>query len=248
MHWNGTAWTVQNFPLPDNFFPFSVEATSTRNVWGYGKSRCKGGHQPCATEIWHWTGRRFTYRKVPGLVFAVAGAGKFAWLLSLRDITDASSDPDLARPYVYRWNGAHLRQVTRLTGRIGLRLGLPQLAASPQGQLWMLAGATSVHKPETLFHWNGHRWVPHVRTEHLSNRLPNPWVISYDGSDGTWIGPYVHWTGRRWVTAFPAKSGPGSLTKGLEATTYIPGSASAWAVGSRDHATNGIIAVYGRLP
>jgi hypothetical protein len=71
----------------------------------------------------------------------------------------------------------------------------------------MLAGATSVHKPETLFAGMG---------------------IAGD--------------------RLPGQVKPGKPYQGLEATTYIPGSASAWAVGSRDHVTNGIIAVYGRLP
>ena len=28
-------------------------------------------------------------------------------------------------------------------------------------------------------------------------------ALTYDGHDGVWAGPYAHWTGTKWINAYP---------------------------------------------
>jgi hypothetical protein len=62
-----------------------------------------------------------------------------------------------------------------------------------------------------------------------------------------WVGPYLHWTGSRWIDAFPAVNPFPSLSGfSLQAIAPVPGSSGLWAAGADSKGR--MIAVYGRQP
>ena len=110
---------------------------------------------------------------------------------------------------VYAATGTGLHRIAS-PGRAGM---FPQIAASPSGQLWLLVVyGSSAHKPDLLRSWNGHSWtrrnVP-AKAQKLS--YGSSGGFTWDGSHGVWLGPYTHWTRRRWILPHHARGADDSL-------------------------------------
>jgi hypothetical protein len=166
------------------------------------------------------------------------------WILSqqaLRGGTLGSSVPQF-----YYSDASGVRELTTPRGRIGV---FPQIAASPSGQLWLLAPGLSRHRFGAVDYWNGTRWTAHQIPDRNDFSFGS-WGFAYDDHGGVWLGPYLHWTGRRWIATTP----PGP-TRSFELmyVAPIPGSSAAWAVGFNSarpgsRASRGLIALYGERP
>jgi hypothetical protein len=247
MVYDGAGWAAVT--VPDDIDPGAVLSHS--DVWGTAGSSCTGGNAAiCVTTVWHWNGETWTSSQVKGLFEGSAAAGGHAWLVTLTHISDFNSRP-VGYAAIYRSAGAALQ---RLAAPV-LKIAYPAVAASPAGQMWMLAGAASA-KSTLLLHWTGRRWTDAAVPAHAAGSS-EPFILSvplvYDGHGGVWAGPDAHWTGTKWINAFPVTSPTGSDESGLDSIAVVPGSASVWGVGSvqrtpRSRTLDSLIEVYGGLP
>ena len=119
------------------------------------------------------------------------------------------------------------------------------LAAEPDGGLWLLAAPLHGDK-WILRHWAGNRWTQLTIPRKLNSALGTD-TLTYDGRAGVWIGSYLHWTGSRWIDAYPSVNPFPSLSGfSLPAVAPVPGSGSLWAAGADNEGR--LIAVYGAQP
>jgi hypothetical protein len=240
--WNGSSW-----------HPVSLRSTfaavlSSSDVWGLDNGgNCTNGKQPiCTSTVWHWRdGSTITYQ-IPGAAGAVAGAGRHAWILAQHAIKDLNGPHMSGLAAIYSGDASGLHPSTAPAGRMGI---FPQLAASPRGQLWLLAPGLSGHDFGGVDYWNGRGWVRH-RIPTANDVTFGSWGFTFDDQRGVWLGPYLHWTGSRWISTNP--HGPTQAYE-LMFVAPIPGSASAWAVGFNNarpgtRAYRGLIALYGGRP
>jgi hypothetical protein len=271
LRWNGSAWRSEPVPGGRQFLAYQVQVPSDGSVWVTGMTRnglpraevrvdgtwrrvavppgtmgmvplsgsdawgidgndysCTGSAPPvCETSVWHYTDGSFTYFPVPGTVSQITAAGHRVWVL--------------ASEAVYAATGTGLHRIAS-PGRAGM---FPQIAASPSGQLWLLVVyGRSAHKPDSLRSWNGHSWTRRNVPAKAQKLSYGSWGFTWDGSHGVWLGPYTHWTGRRWI-----RTTPGAPTTAFEllTVTAIPRSASAWAVGTGKPGRY-VLALYGARP
>jgi hypothetical protein len=207
------------------------------DVWGYTPS-CPGppSAPDCTTDVWRWNGGTVTNYSVPGYVMAMTSGGSRVWVLSE---PSADSPTSTGKAQAYESTGAGLHQIASPGRRLGI---FPQLAASPKGQVWILDGDTGSHARQALSYWNGRKWS----TQLIPNRFDfGSWGFVFDDQDGVWLGPYTHWTGRKWVATSP--SGPTEAYELMEVAP-VPRSASAWAVGFPGSGRWGLIALLGKRP
>jgi hypothetical protein len=148
-------------------------------------------------------------------------------------------------PYAIR---GHWRKLATPSARGGVGDGV---AASSYGGLWLLVTSTGRRKPWHLDVWHAGSWTAHALPARLDGEpvLASSGDLVFDGHDGVWIAPYLHWTGHRWVNAYRDVFPYGDLS----AVAPVPGTRSAWGVGSAlssgsDGIGHAIVAVYGKVP
>jgi hypothetical protein len=250
MVWNGSKWNP--VPVPMNLAYNPVAVLSRSDVWGSTGTSCAGGNNAiCTSTVWHWNGAAWTSYQVKGFFEGLAGAGSHAWLVTLTHISNFNSRP-VGYAAIYRTTGATLQRVAAPV----LKIEHPAVAASPGGQVWMLASPGSDKNATLLIHWTGRTWTDARVPARVGSSEPfiieDPFI--YDGHDGVWAGAYAHWTGTKWINAFQVASMPGTDGFGLLALAVVPGSASVWAAGEVGRSPNNtrtndsLIAVYGGVP
>jgi hypothetical protein len=270
VHWNGKGWHQQTVPGSKNCIPYSVQATSATSVWVMCEWAVNG--PPTAFvlsggtwrsvqlpdtvtataadsadvwgygtgQVWHWSAGTVTnFSPPPGHVVSMAAAGGHVWLLA-----DTGSQTQSGRVTVYEAGSSGLRKVAAIGARVGV---FPQITASRTGRVWVLAQGIGAHGPAYVYAWSAGRWTRHL--------VPGAaefgsWGFVYDGGSGAWLGPYTHWTGKRWVITNP--SGPTTKYE-LMFVAPVGGTSSAWAVGFNGarpgtRGYRGLIALLGRRP
>lgn len=122
----------------------------------------------------------------------------------------------------------------------------PMLAPEPDGHLWLLAAP--LHGDQWILRqWTGKRWTHLTIPRRLLSAVSVPPPLTYDGSAGVWVGPYLHRTGSRWIDGYPTVNPFPSLSGfSLQAIAPVPGSGSLWAAGADNEGR--MIAVYGSQP
>jgi hypothetical protein len=238
---DGTWRSVQ---LPDTA---TATAAGTADVWGYGAGggSCTTGSSPvCTSQLWHWSAGTLTTFSLPGEVLSMTAAGGHAWVLSEHSMTSAGGTASGGLVTAYEASSGGLRKVAALGVRVGV---FPQIAASPRGRIWVLDEGRGKHGRAAVYAWSERRW-----TRYLVPRSADfgSWGFTYDGSAGAWLGPYTHWTGKRWVITSP--SGPTTKFE-LMFVAPVAGTSSAWAVGFNSarpgtRGYRGLIALLGRRP
>jgi hypothetical protein len=225
--------TWQQVSLPDTA---TATAAGSADVWGYGADGyCTGGSSPvCVGQVWHWSAGALTSFSLPGDVVSMTAAGGQVWLLAEKG----------DRAAIYEGTGGRLRRVAALNVRLGVS---PQVAASPTGRVWVLDPGRRARGRAAVYAWKGRRWTHYLvpRTADFGS-----WGFTYDGGSGAWLGPYTHWTGRRWVITNPSRP-----TAQFELMFIAPvaGTSSAWAVGFNSarpgtRGYRGLITLLGRRP
>jgi hypothetical protein len=242
MVYNGTAWDPVNLPEPS----YAYAVVSSTDVWGIRGGSCTAGARPqCTTDIWHWSDGSVTTYSVAGEVQDIVAAGRHVWILAQQAL-HGGPPTSSSLPQFYYGDASGLHELTTPRGRIGT---FPQIAASPSGQLWLLAPGLSRHAFGAVDYWNGTRWTRYAIPARPDVSFGS-WGFIYDNHNGVWLGPYLHWTGRRWISTSP--HGPNGSFE-LMFVAPVPGSASAWAVGFNSarpgsRSSRGLIALYGERP
>jgi hypothetical protein len=218
----GGAWHAVTVPVGTT----AVAALSATSAWGLtGSETCSGTPVVCEDEAWELSDGIVQIYPVPGNWQAIASAGSYVWILSQSGT-------------VYSANNIGLHAIAS-PGRLGV---FPQLAATPSGRLWVLTDY--LHGSDLLEYWSGRHWTKRTVPAGRLDLYYGSNGLVWDDHDGVWLGPYVHWTGHRWI-----RTRPGAPTTAFELLTVtgIPHSASAWAVGLGQHGRYAL-ALYGSKP
>ncbi|NUP65609.1 MAG: hypothetical protein HOW71_25945, partial [Nonomuraea sp.] len=231
--WDGGAWTVTDFGDREPFYRGA--AITGPRVWA-------GGDE----QIREWDGTRWTARKAPIGIKALAGsATDEVWVAGMKD----------GRPALARWNGRSWSRtptppIPRLYGDKQQQTEPYGLAVGDNGDVWVQAWMYWVCGEEEttcvrslLLKWAAGRWTVTAMPE--ESRLGQ---IIADGAGGLWAGrdgELARYSGGRW-TGYEVPAGPygGRSVTGL---ARAPGRSTVWAVG-RDETeaeempfTNGVI-------
>jgi hypothetical protein len=241
LRFNGFTW--RPVPMPHDVLGGTPVVLGPDNVWFNGGGSCTttaGSPWHCVSMLWHWDGRGWTSHTVPALVEDMAGTSPdHVWYIALTSLRQLNSGLFTGRPVMFRWNGAAWKPFPVPSPRVS---EFPAIAASSNRDLWLeQAPVRAIDRKAGLVHWDGLRWTEiSIPSSLLTGTPPVP-----DGHGGVWLGPWAHWTGRRWVNTV--------TFSGLEiaALARIPGSSSVWGVGfTGPTASSGhrLIAIYGPLP
>ena len=220
----------------------TIAVLGAGNVWMIGfADGCDDTTGQCSTQLLHWTGTRWVSYTVDALIQALAGSGAHVWAAGI-------SGPDAAtnstgQTVLYRFANGSWRPFSSPRPATGVP---PMIAAGPAGHLWLLAAP--LHGDQWILRrWTGKRWTQQSIPRRLIGAISVPPPLTYDGNGGVWVGPYLRWTGSRWIDAFPAVNPFPSLSGfGLQAIAPVPGSGSLWAAGADNKGR--MIAVYGSQP
>ncbi len=244
LHLSGGKW--QKLPIPD-FSGFAAVALSASDVWVTGAIACTGTSVlACTTSLMHWTGTAWTAVTVPGEIEALTGSGSHVWAAGLNDVKAPGGGAPGSGGGVVVTGELTLLQLADGAWRPASSphptiddLGpLSSFAlAGPNGQLWLTTFGAKMRG--TLRYWNGHGWADHSIPSYGSGVNTFAAALRYGYRGSIWLGSYVRWTGKRFVT-IPLSS---TLVQGV---APVPGSASAWGVGQNGRGS--LIALYGSRP
>ena len=234
--------------LPIEFYDVAV--ISATDVWGYGQNGLGCTANPADTCLYHWNGKTWTGTPVLANPSSITAAGGHAWFAGLNDVQPVNGNPNVSLtgvPVIYELTGSTVKKVSAPSARVANDV---DVAAAPNGRLWLGTRLPTKAAPLTLFHWTGKAWT-RIGIPATANGLPLVIEanLAYDNGNGVWWGTYSHWTGSKWVSTFT----DAAFDFGLGAVTAIPGAASIWGAGvipltPGSQTYDSVIAVYGPLP
>ena len=258
---NGSAWRSK--PLPEGFQIGEEAVLSPTSVWAVTNQSCTITGQSRCTVLVHWNGSGWSSTTVPGEVVSVDSVGGHAFFLALTNMKFYSNGLGFGKPVIYEptnkmytFPGPNLQIVDEWAG----------LAVELNGQRYVMGALTTGSHPLRLYHEVGSTWstisIPgNACPPGTSGYCPLTVgsTLTYDGGHGFWAGYGAHYTGTGWAntgyfgSSFYSISSSGFAVN-IEAIAPIPGSASAWGVGSVAPGTassdwvSTLVAVNGPLP
>ena len=220
----------------------TIAVLGADNVWMIGfADGCNDSTGQCSTQLLHWTGTRWVSYTIDALIQALAGSGTHVWAAGLGGPDAATKST--GQTVLYQFASGSWRPFSSPHPPTGVP---PMLAAEPHGHLWLLAAPLHGDK-WILRRWTGKRWTQLAIPRRLVGAISVPPPLTSDGHAGVWVGPYLHWSGTRWIDAFPAVDPLPSLSGfSLQAIAPVPGSGSLRAAGAGSKGR--IVAVYGSQP
>lgn len=246
---DGAAW--HSVPMPQIGTPGPPIILSPSNVWftqGWMCTVTAGHTQGCTSTLWHWDGHSWTSHVVNKAVVGLGGIPGHLWLASLAFVRfPAGSGDPTGRLAVFRLNGQAWQRMAFSAPRVNGFFAT--VAASSGRDLWVVARPVRQSARQSgVFHFNGRAWtelrVPSAEPTQLVPVLP-------DGRGGIWLGPWAHWTGRRWQNTIPISGFAGVDCFSMNGLSTIPGSSDVWGagwahrIGTSDN-FNAMIGIYGR--
>jgi hypothetical protein len=234
-HWDGTSWSVVPDARPDDHrrVLFAIAAVSATDIWALG-----GGPY---TVIEHWDGHRWSDAAIPRINGDPGADGPHA--LAARATDDVWAVGTEARhPLALHWDGRAWRKVpTPIPSGLRNLNGVIARTATDA----VAFGTVDPRGSAQFLRWNGLLWRPIAAPRIFDNPFMDngsePGPATDDGRGGIWWASQagmVHWDGRSWATAPPARNGephPAALTR-------VPGSPVIWGVGSVGNGKGGEIA------
>jgi hypothetical protein len=252
LHWDGTAWQASSFPA--RLIVQDAAALGPADGWAFGVIQTSAATTAPFTA--HYNGRAWQQVRLPVAPLAISTAGRDLWIIG-PTVATAASAASGQHIIAMRWNGRSWSQFA--VPDIAIPAGqsftsISSLATAGSGGLWWYYQVTVTGDTwrSGLLHWDGTAW----------HTIPVPGVITgfdamtQDGHGGIWLAvgtglgevPYwYHYSGGHWTRQLvPAPSGYNTTLFGM---SWIPGTASVWAVGEADanvgSHTVGVIAQYG---
>lgn len=233
--YDGTHWHTIATPEPavDNLMAFSAT-----DAWVTGQTSCTG--TKCVTDVWQWNGSTWLAHPINSTVYSInASSAGNVWAVGLGDV-NAKREGTVA---AYRWAGTHWTPVVMAHPDMS---GWPNIAMASASDVW-IEGWRGLTSQVLALHWNGRAWSQVISP---SADAASPDAIPY-GSGGAWFGPWVAWTGSRWVSTLPNLPFQGGVINDIDP---IPGAAgSYWGTASATTQPNSsvdhpAITIYGPLP
>jgi hypothetical protein len=235
-------------------FGADIAVLGGSDVWMIGQGGgCDESTQTCTTQLQHWNGDTWSSSTIGAMIEALAGWGGHLWAAGLTDLHNAGTASATGRLTLYVWTHGGWQPFASPHPMTGYAPSIDSngavIAAGPRGQLWMLT--FPVHGRVGLLHyWTGSRWKRIAIPAALTAPQYTDGLLTYDLGHGVWFGPYLHWTGHRWVKRYPEHlAGHLGGGYGFLALSPISGSGSLWAVGFYGvHLGGDLVVIHGRLP
>jgi hypothetical protein len=240
LHLVNGSWQV--LATPGDISTGTIAVLGSNNVWMIGLGGgCNETTGRCTTQLQHWNGQAWTSYVIGTRIESIAGWGTHMWAVGI-------SGPDVASEatgYVvlYQFTDGAWEKFTAPRPRTS---SPPMLAAAPDGHLWLLAPPMPGSARWIVHLWAHQAWTEQAVPAGLVGAVQMGPPMTYDGRNGVWLGPYLHWTGSNWVDALEANPFPSLTGFGFQAITPVPASGSLWAAGVDNNGR--LIAVYGSQP
>ncbi|MGO8957570.1 MAG: hypothetical protein ACLQFR_09405 [Streptosporangiaceae bacterium] len=218
MHWNGSRWSTLALPGNENMGLVVTDA----DIWIVGGTGATCGSALSCTVLSHWNGHSWRSYRLPASVRSVSGTSPSdVWAIGWIPVHGGNGT---GRPVLFRWKGSAWSRVALDAQRTA---GAPSLTAVSARDVWV-GDAPQGHPTACAMHWNGKVWRPfYVPTATIAFCGE---IVS-DGRDGVWIGPFVHWTGRKLVKIYPVMPFQHGKAISLGGMSDVPGSSAVWNVG-----------------
>jgi alpha-tubulin suppressor-like RCC1 family protein len=249
-HWNGTAWSAVNVPLPSGGTAASlnaVDAVSPGDAWAVGRT---GADQ---TLIEHWNGKRWKVvpSPDPGVnnnLQSVSGTGPDdIWAVGW---FENNTETEILLLLLH-WNGHTWTMFPSPANGGTIQFG-ESVAVISAKNAWVVGdNGTSTLSA----HWNGTTWkeveTPFLNSKDSINFLTGVtavspgdiWASGYEGNvdDQLFSLPYMlHWNGTAWsLTKVPNAGTEGSNLRGTVALS----ASDVWAVGITDQTDGSLLAL-----
>jgi hypothetical protein len=252
LHWDGAVWQASSFPA--RLIVQDAAALGSDDGWAFGVVQT--GAAAAVPFTAHYNGRTWQQVRLPVAPLAISTQGRGLWVIGPAVATAASAAAG-QHLIAMRWNGRSWSQLA--VPDIAIPAGQDftgdsSLAATGSGGLWWYyqVSVTDDTWRSGLLHWDGAAW----HTIAVPGAITQFDAMTQDGRGGIWLavgvglagGQYwYHYSGGHWTRQLVGSpSGYGTMVFGM---SWIPGTASAWAVGEADAnvgtRTVGVIAQYG---
>jgi alpha-tubulin suppressor-like RCC1 family protein len=254
-HWNGTAWSTVNAPLPSGETTGSfnaVDALSPGNAWAVGTAGT-GATTSDQSLIEHWNGQHWKVVPSPdpglsNILSSISGT-------SPDDLWAAGWYENTAQTKILllllHWDGHTWAMFPEPANSGTIQFGEAVTVISAKN-VWVVGdtggGTLSAH-------WNGTTWTlvktPFLQTKDSVNFLTGVtavspddiWASGYEGNVNNQLFslPYVlHWNGTAWsLTQLPNAGTEGSNLR----DTVALSATDVWAVGITDQTDGGLLAL-----
>jgi hypothetical protein len=253
-HWNGTRWSLVQFPSSGFKASFSgIAAVSRDDVWVVG-STTGNQSQPL---IEHWDGVRWSIVDTHlraftgGLTAVTARAAHDVWAVGAGSSQDGSVPRQT--PLFLHWDGQQWHVASQAA--LPTEMDQPNLAgvtAVAVDDAWAIGEAIFNQKPMQLIeHWNGRQWRQ-VQASSLGSQASSlnslaafsandVWVLgqSWEDPNLSTVKPLIeHWDGAQWRIM----PNPPDLVNYLSDIT-VRAANEVWVVGSTSGGKSGQVSV-----
>lgn len=237
--YDGSHWHTMSVPEGnlDNLVVLSAS-----NAWVTGQISCTGSttDMKCVTDVWHWNGSTWAAHPINASVYNIAGSSATnIWAAGLGNVNQNTGEGTIA---AYRWTGAHWFPVVMSHPKMS---GWPDITIGSASDIW-IAGWRGTSSQVLALRWTGSTWQQVISS---GSSAASPDLVPY-GSTGVWMGPWIFWTGRSWVSTTQNLSFGG----GIYDFVKVPGtSGSYWGAGGVDKNSSSAtqhpgMVVYGPVP
>jgi hypothetical protein len=254
-HWNGTAWSQVNSPMPSTRFNqlYGVSAVGGSDAWAVGTYARSTPPHEFEPLILHWNGTAWTpmtsthpKTNLNELFGVGADSATDAWAVG----TYHSSATNSGKTLILHWTGTAWSQVKSPSPSSydNELFGVSAVSGSDAWAVGDYYDTTTQAYDTLLLHWNGTAWskVKGPNPSSVDNELTG--VSAVSGSDAWAVGEssdktlILHWNGTAWSQVkSPNPSSTGDDLYGVSAAS----SRNAWAVGN--YVTNTTTGAVGTL-
>lgn len=211
-HWNGSAWSESEVPLPPDSTEstlYAIDARTANDIWAVGYVDVPGGggrvRQPL---VEHWNGSGWTSLPTPAqagltsLMGVTAVASDDVWAVGAVGMSDSVA-------LVEHWDGTAWSVVdTPSPAGVSQLDGVDATAAD---DVWAVGySGNPIHHSDSLIeHWDGSSWqvVPSANPSHVRNILSavgawagdDAWAVGYVTKHSLGKNLFERWDGSSWV-------------------------------------------------
>jgi hypothetical protein len=236
---DGAHWHTMSVPEGnlDNLMVLSAT-----DVWVTGQISCTISPKAskCVTDVWQWNGSKWLAHPINSTVYSIdASSAANVWVVGLGGVNQKGEGTVAA----YRWAGTHWTPVTMSHPDMS---GWPDIAMGSASNIWIEGGRGTTSQVLAL-HWTGSKWQQVISP---AGDAASPGAVPY-GSSGVWMGPWVAWTGRGWISTLQHLPFSGGT---IHDVVPIPGaSGSYWGAASVETSAKSSVdhpamVVYGPVP
>lgn len=236
--YNGSTWHTITAPV---LAPLVVGSPS--NAWLYvGPYWTDRREASVHSELYHWSGRKWTEAVAPTYGLGLVASGRRTWLAGTTKVHFEDNDQlGVTRPRLYSFSAGAWHPTSTTGPRVVITTDTSAAAVSPNGNVWSVARGTrgKSRASDRILQYRFGVW----KSIAISGAQPGfPFgAITFDGKTGFW-SDWLHWTGSRMISTEDVNQ---RFALYLYKIVPIPHSTSAWALATVGNQANSAIARYG---